>query len=646
MKSTLSFFETIAKISSPAEEDLTKDTEAKVLEALSPQNWEISTSLLIEIAAETMDHKKYGIIMGIIWEYLEAETMSWKLIFKSLTLLDFLVKNGTEKVIEACRIRIEKIRSLLGYVFYEGREERGCVIRDKAALLCNLLSSNEMIRSEREKARLLRESFDGLSARSYNNNSSPNSGTSGANYGMENSLFGNTANRHDGITSPPHGFGEDSYYNKASNPSVSSNSIPQVPVKVTDVLNLPSPPMNVPLEYIKFGVCTMESNRCITVCETGQNNLSIINLTTNPASISRQKMKAEAAIMHPTSSIIALRAGIFFQIFNLEARTKVSSCTMSAVVTYWRWISSDTIVLVTAHAVFHWSIAGESSSATPVQVFERNPALENHHVINYQVSDDNKWFLLTGLKSGSTPGMMAGTMQLYNTDKAVTQILQGRSGVFSTIRLTDMGRDDENAQVLCFEDCKPGQPVKLYITEVGRLKTASGGVFKIITQSINVLPNDFPVALHISKENGIINMISKMGFLYLFDIYSGKAIYRGRIIVDTVFVTTIHSATGGMLAITRTGQLIHVEIDYNILVSYIARQLHDQELAQTIASRVSHLSGSDISIFSSDTFNTARVANPFQSPPQAYTDSTAVVVPAYMSQQVMGGSGSSNTSSS
>ena len=35
MKSTLSFFETIAKISSPAEEDLTNDTEAKVLLSVS-----------------------------------------------------------------------------------------------------------------------------------------------------------------------------------------------------------------------------------------------------------------------------------------------------------------------------------------------------------------------------------------------------------------------------------------------------------------------------------------------------------------------------------------------------------------------------------------------------------------------------------
>lgn len=291
---------------------------------------------------------------------------------------------------------------------------------------------------------------------------------------------------------------------------------------------------------------------------------------------------------------------------------KVSSCTMTAAVTYWQWISSDTIVLVTAHAVFHWSIAGESSSFSPVQVFERHPALENHHVVNYQVSDDSKWFLLTGLKV--EPQGMTGTMQLFNTDKAVTQILQGRSGVFSTIKLTGMGRDDENAQILCFEDCKPGQPVKLYTTEVGRVKTAVGGVFKIITQPINVLPNDLPIALYICKENGMIKMISKLGFLYLFDIYSGKAVYRGRITADMVFKTTINSSTGGILAITRTGQLLHVEIDYNLLVTYIARHLHDQVLAQTIASR---LSGSEISIFfSSDKSNTSSAVTPFHSVPQ------------------------------
>ena len=217
----------------------------EVLEALSQHNWEVSTSLLIEIAAETMDHKKYGTVMGIVWDFLEAETKSWKQILKSLALLDFLVKNGTEKVIEACRNRIQKIRSLQDYTFYEGREDKGYVIRDKAKLLCNLLSSNEMIRSEREKALLLRDSFDGLSAQRNSSNQSCYTdiklhGSAGDDSGTaESSLSGNMLNSHNGITSPPPGFGEDSYYNRVPNPSVSSGGgMLQVPIKVTDVLNV------------------------------------------------------------------------------------------------------------------------------------------------------------------------------------------------------------------------------------------------------------------------------------------------------------------------------------------------------------------------------------------------------------------------
>jgi hypothetical protein len=108
-------------------------------------------------------------------------------------------------------------------------------------------------------------------------------------------------------------------------------------------------------------------------------------------------------------------AGNFFQIFNLELRTKVSSCTMLAAVIIWRWISIEKIVLVTAHAVFHWSIQGAIGRSSPVQSFERHSALSTtRSVINYQVSDDSRWFLLTGLKSGTSPGTINGTMQLYN----------------------------------------------------------------------------------------------------------------------------------------------------------------------------------------------------------------------------------------
>ena len=72
-------------------------------------------------------------------------------------------------------------------------------------------------------------------------------------------------------------------------------------------IQLLNPPMGVPQENIKFGSCTLESDRFISVCETGQNQIAIVDLTTSPVSISRQKMNAEAAIMNPLSKVIALR---------------------------------------------------------------------------------------------------------------------------------------------------------------------------------------------------------------------------------------------------------------------------------------------------------------------------------------------------
>ena len=263
---------------------------------------------------------------------------------------------------------------------------------------------------------------------------------------------------------------------------------------------------------------------------------------------------------------------------------------MPSVVTYWRWISPNTIALVTPAAVFHWSIEGSSE---PVKIFDRNPALtDGTQIINYQVSGDGKWCLLCGISAGATPGVINGTMQLYSIEKTVSQMLQGHSGVFSVIKVA--GRD-EPAQVLCFEDHKPEQPPKLFIMEVGRDKSAPGGVFRVVPQNIPVAPdapNDFPVTMNVSKKHDMVYMISKMGYLYLFDIHSGKAIYRARITTDTVFVATEHAATGGILGITRRGQVLHVGINEASLVPYIVGQLRDQELAIQIASRL-NLPGAD-----------------------------------------------------
>eukprot|EP00607_Mallomonas_marina_P003718 CAMPEP_0182427698 /NCGR_PEP_ID=MMETSP1167-20130531/18991_1 /TAXON_ID=2988 /ORGANISM="Mallomonas Sp, Strain CCMP3275" /LENGTH=1652 /DNA_ID=CAMNT_0024610121 /DNA_START=314 /DNA_END=5272 /DNA_ORIENTATION=+ len=296
--------------------------------------------------------------------------------------------------------------------------------------------------------------------------------------------------------------------------------------------------------------------------------------------------------MNPVSKVIALRAAQQLQIFNLELRAKMKSYAMPNPVVFWRWISNNTIALVTATSVFHWGIDGDS---IPVKIFDRNAALtEGTQIINYQVSNDGKWCLLIGISAGGA-GVINGNMQLYSIEKSVSQMLQGHSGVFSSIKVA--GRDPKDlAQVLAFEDKKPDQPAKLFVMEVGRDKSAPGGVFRVTPQNIPVpadAPNDFPVTMNATKKHDMIYMITKMGYLYLFDMHSGKAIYRARISTDTVFATTEHTSSGGVLGITaRKGQVLLVSLNEANLVPYIISQLRDTDLALQLATRL-NLSGAD-----------------------------------------------------
>lgn len=56
------------------------------------------------------------------------------------------------------------------------------------------------------------------------------------------------------------------------------------------------------------------------------------------------------------------------QIFNIEMKSKMKAHTMSEDVIFWKWISLNTLALVTETNVYHWSMEGDSQ---PVKVFER-----------------------------------------------------------------------------------------------------------------------------------------------------------------------------------------------------------------------------------------------------------------------------------
>jgi len=187
------------------------ETERKVYEALSSKNWGASTTLMNSIAGDTGDYEKFGIIMSLIWSNIENDGKSWKQVFKALTLIEFLVKNGSELVIEACRDKVYKVRSLENFNFYEGTVDRGSGVREKSKQIVELLGSNEMIKEERTKANNLRNKFVGLgndgsrgSTGSVSQGSNYSGSGGGGNYGNQNSYSDSGSNRGGG-------GGQDSY---------------------------------------------------------------------------------------------------------------------------------------------------------------------------------------------------------------------------------------------------------------------------------------------------------------------------------------------------------------------------------------------------------------------------------------------------
>jgi len=327
----------------------------------------------------------------------------------------------------------------------------------------------------------------------------------------------------------------------------------------------------------------MESDSWIICVESSQ--VTMVDLK-NGGQVTKRNISAEAAIMNPTSNVLALRSGSTVQIFNLDATQQMKSYNMPEGVVYWKWANPSTLAMVTATSVYHWAMSG---SEDPVKVFDRHQSLgANCQIINYQFSPDSKWCLLGGISAGAN-GIVNGNMQLYSIEKKVSQPLQGHAGAFAKIKI--IGRDDP-AQVLVFHEKKndnPSEPPKLFVMEVGR-DPAKGAAFRLPPTQIPIpadAATDFPVSLVVNQKDEIAFLMTKMGYLYMFDIQSGKAMYRAKITHDTVFCTCCQESTGAMFGITvRKGQVFRIQLNGQALVPYIVSTLRDNDLAIKVAGRL------------------------------------------------------------
>ncbi|XP_024545711.1 clathrin interactor EPSIN 2 isoform X2 [Selaginella moellendorffii] len=77
------------------------EIEIKVQEATSNEPWGPHGSLMTEIADATVDPNELQLIMGVLQKRLLDTGKNWRHVYKSMTVMEFLVANGSPQAVES-----------------------------------------------------------------------------------------------------------------------------------------------------------------------------------------------------------------------------------------------------------------------------------------------------------------------------------------------------------------------------------------------------------------------------------------------------------------------------------------------------------------------------------------------------------------
>ena len=117
-----------------------------------------------EIANGTHSYQQLNEIMPLIYKRFTDKTAEeWRQIYKSLQLLEFLVKNGSERVIDDARSHLGLLRMLKQFHYIDPNgKDQGVNVRNRAQELSKMLGDVDAIRAERKKARANRNKYGGV----------------------------------------------------------------------------------------------------------------------------------------------------------------------------------------------------------------------------------------------------------------------------------------------------------------------------------------------------------------------------------------------------------------------------------------------------------------------------------------------------
>ena len=211
--------------------------EVKVRDATNNEPWGASSTLMNEISSATFHFHHFNEIMTTIYKRLEeSSNTEWRKIYKSLQLIEFLLKNGSDSVIDSVKTHARDISQLESFHYIDDKgKDQGLNVRVRAKEILELVHDNSKLQQERIKAKENKSKYTGVSSSGVS--FSGNSFTSKNN----NFSFHNTKSDNTG------GFDEfEKYKVQSDQPKISQNSkrekSPPPPVQEVNLLDFDETP--------------------------------------------------------------------------------------------------------------------------------------------------------------------------------------------------------------------------------------------------------------------------------------------------------------------------------------------------------------------------------------------------------------------
>nr|CAG4635909.1 EOG090X0064 [Eubosmina coregoni] len=109
---------------------------------------------------------------------------------------------------------------------------------------------------------------------------------------------------------------------------------------------------------------------------------------------------------------------------------------------------------------------------------------------------------------------------------------------------------------------------------------------------VKPVPIWLSILLVVGPKHDVLYLITKYGYIHLYDMETGTCIYMNRISAETIFVTAPHEPSSGIIGVNRKGQVLSVSVDEETIIQYITTVLQNPDLALRIATR-NNLAGAE-----------------------------------------------------